>query len=188
LAIAVIIAFVDKKFFRVNSSTAPASAGARFRAALAGEYPLQVVGAINAYTAMLAERTGFKAIYLSGSGVASASYGLPDLGVTTLDDVLADVRRITAATSLPLLADADTGWGNAAKTVREMIKAGAAGIHIEDQVDAKRCGHRPNKQLVSTGEMVKRNLSSWPGRMRWRTKAWRGGLSEPVNIAMPGRT
>jgi methylisocitrate lyase len=134
------------------------------RAAVAAEHPLQVVGAINAYTAMLAERSGFKALYLSGSGVAAASYGLPDLGVTTLADVLIEVKRITAATSLPLLVDADTGWGDPGKTVREMIKAGAAGIHIEDQVEAKRCGHRPNKQLVTTAEMVKRIKSAARGK------------------------
>ena len=113
---------------------------------------------------MLAERSGFKALYLSGSGVAAASYGLPDLGVTTLADVLIEVKRITAATSLPLLVDADTGWGDPGKTVREMIKAGAAGIHIEDQVEAKRCGHRPNKQLVTTAEMVKRIKSAARGK------------------------
>jgi len=126
------------------------------RAALAQERPLQVAGVINAYAALLAEKAGFRAIYLSGSGVASASYGLPDLGVTTLNDVLTDVKRITATTPLPLLVDADTGWGDPGLTVRKMIKAGAAGIHIEDQVEAKRCGHRPNKQLVSTPEMVRR--------------------------------
>lgn len=126
------------------------------RAALAQEQPLQVAGVINAYAALLAEKAGFRAIYLSGSGVASASYGLPDLGVTTLNDVLTDVKRITATTPLPLLVDADTGWGDPGLTVRKMIKAGAAGIHIEDQVEAKRCGHRPNKQLVSTPEMVRR--------------------------------
>jgi methylisocitrate lyase len=161
---AVIFNFVDKKFFRVNSSTASRSAGARLRAAIAAEHPLQVVGVINAYAAMLAERSGFKALYLSGSGVAVASYGLPDLGVTTLADVLTDVKRITATTPLPLLVDADTGWGNPEKTVHEMIKAGAAGIHIEDQVEAKRCGHRPNKQLISTAEMVKRIKSAAKGK------------------------
>ena len=136
-----------------------ASAGGRFREALALETPLQVVGVINAYAALMAERVGFRAIYLSGGGVANASFGLPDLGMTTLSDVLEDVRRITSATGLPLLVDADTGWGNAfmiARTVRQMIKAGAAGIHIEDQVQAKRCGHRPNKEIVSTAEMVDR--------------------------------
>jgi methylisocitrate lyase len=117
---------------------------------------LQIVGAINAYCAMLAQQAGFHAIYLSGAGVANASYGMPDLGITTLNDVLEDVRRITAATSLPLLVDADTGWGGAfsiARTVREMTRAGAAGIHLEDQVQSKRCGHRPGKALVHSNEM-----------------------------------
>ena len=162
---AVIFNFVDKKFFRVSSSVASLSAGARLRVAIAAERPLQVAGVINAYAAMLAERSGFKALYLSGSGVAVASHGLPDLGVTTLADVLTDVKRITATTPLPLLVDADTGWGNPEKTVREMIKAGAAGIHMEDQVEAKRCGHRPNKQLVSTAEMVKRLKSATKGKI-----------------------
>lgn len=136
-----------------------ASPGARLRAALAAESPLQAVGAINAYSALLAEHAGFRALYLSGAGVANASYGLPDLGITTLDDVLTDVRRITAATTLPLIVDIDTGWGNAfviARVIREMIKAGAAGVHIEDQAQTKRCGHRPNKALVSASEMVDR--------------------------------
>ena len=135
------------------------SPGRRFRDAVSAECPLQVVGVINAYAAIMAERVGFRAIYLSGSGVASASYGLPDLGMTTLNDVLEDVRRITHATELPLLVDADTGWGNAfmiAKTVHQMIRAGAAAMHIEDQVSAKRCGHRPNKEVVSSNEMVDR--------------------------------
>lgn len=133
--------------------------GARFRAALKQESPLQVVGAINAYTAMMAEQTGYRALYLSGAGVANSSYGLPDLGMTSLSDVLTDVRRITGATDLPLLVDADTGWGNAfniSRTVKEMIRAGAAGVHIEDQVQAKRCGHRPGKAIVSQEEMVDR--------------------------------
>lgn len=137
----------------------PASAGARLRKAVRDESPLQVVGTINAYIAMLAERAGFRAIYLSGAGVANSSYGLPDLGMTTLDNVLEDVRRITAATRVPLLADADTGFGPAhmiARSVREFIKAGAAGIHIEDQVAAKRCGHRPGKAIVPLAEMVDR--------------------------------
>ena len=136
-----------------------APAGTRFRAALEAENPLQIVGAINAYAAIMAERVGFSAIYLSGGGVAAASYGLPDLGITSMDDVLADVRRITAASSLPLLVDVDTGWGgafNIARTIREMGKAGAAAVHIEDQVAAKRCGHRPNKEIVSTEEMCDR--------------------------------
>ncbi len=133
--------------------------GGRLRAALGEERPLQVVGTINAYAAMLAERAGFRALYLSGAGVANASFGLPDLGMTTLTDVVEEVRRITGASRLPLLVDVDTGWGHAfmiARTVREMIRAGAAGVHIEDQVAAKRCGHRPGKALVPTAEMVDR--------------------------------
>lgn len=141
------------------STPSVSSAGARFRQAIAAEKPLQVVGTINAYAAMLAESVGFKAIYLSGGGVANASYGLPDLGMTSLNDVLADVERITNASSLPLLVDIDTGWGgafNIARTIKGMIKAGAAGVHIEDQVAQKRCGHRPNKEIVSREEMVDR--------------------------------
>lgn len=133
--------------------------GELLRAALIEEKPLQVAGTINAYAAMMAERTGFRALYLSGAGVANASFGLPDLGMTTLTDVLEEVRRITSASPLPLLVDADTGWGHAfmiGRTVREMIRAGAAGMHIEDQVAAKRCGHRPRKALVSTEEMIDR--------------------------------
>ena len=133
--------------------------GARFRAALAHERPLQVVGAINAYVARMAEALGFRAIYLSGGGVAANSLGLPDLGISGLEDVLTDVRRITDASSLPLLVDVDTGWGgafNIARTVRSMIKAGAAGLHIEDQVQSKRCGHRPGKEVVPQAEMVDR--------------------------------
>src|SRR5579863_4724740 len=135
------------------------SAGERFRAAIREEKPLQVVGAINAYTARMAEAAGFKALYLSGGGVAANSLGMPDLGVSTMDDVLTDVRRMTDATSLPLLVDIDTGWGgafNIARTIRSMIKAGAAAVHIEDQVGAKRCGHRPGKELVPAEEMVDR--------------------------------
>lgn len=135
------------------------SAGARFRAALAAERPLQVVGAINAYAARLAQASGFRALYLSGGGVAANSLGLPDLGISTMDDVLIDIRRITEASSLPLLVDADTGWGgafNIARTVRSFIKAGAAGLHIEDQVQSKRCGHRPGKEVVPREEMVDR--------------------------------
>jgi methylisocitrate lyase len=135
------------------------SAGARLRAALAAEKPLQVVGTINAYAAKLAEATGFRAIYLSGGGVAANSLGVPDLGISTMEDVLTDVRRITNACALPLLVDIDTGWGgafNIARTVREMAKAGGAAVHIEDQVSAKRCGHRPGKELVPTEEMVDR--------------------------------
>jgi len=133
--------------------------GARFRAALAAEKPLQVVGAINAYTARLAHAAGFRAIYLSGGGVAANSLGIPDLGISTMEDVLVDVRRITDACPLPLLVDIDTGWGgafNIARTIRQMIKAGAAAVHIEDQVSAKRCGHRPGKELVPTEEMADR--------------------------------
>src|SRR6266404_2226007 len=135
------------------------SAGARFRAAVADERPLQVVGCIYAYAARMAERVGFKAIYLSGGGVAAGSLGLPDLGITTLDDVLTDVRRITDACGLPLLVDADTGFGSAfniARTVKSLIKFGAGAMHIEDQVQAKRCGHRPGKEIVSRDEMVDR--------------------------------
>jgi len=132
------------------------SPGARLRAAIESERPLQVAGVINAYCAMLAGRAGFRALYLSGAGVANASFGLPDLGLTSLNDVCEDIRRITGATELPLLVDADTGWGNVfmiARTVREMSRAEAAGCHLEDQVQAKRCGHRPGKELVSTAEM-----------------------------------
>jgi methylisocitrate lyase len=140
----------------VTSLTTP---GARFRAALAAEKPLQIAGAIHAYAARLAERAGFRALYLSGAGVANASFGLPDLGLTSREDVLIDARRITAATELPLLVDIDTGWGNAfsiARTIREMARAGVAAVHLEDQVSAKRCGHRPGKELVSTEEMCDR--------------------------------
>jgi methylisocitrate lyase len=135
------------------------SQGRRFRAAVARHAPLQIPGAINAYCALLAERAGFRALYLSGAGVANASFGLPDLGVTTLGDVGEDARRITAATELPLLVDVDTGFGSAfniARTVREMERAGVAAIHLEDQEQAKRCGHRPNKATVSTDEMCDR--------------------------------
>jgi methylisocitrate lyase len=137
----------------------PASPGGRFRRALAEEKPLQVAGAINAYTARLAQATGFRALYLSGGGVAANSLGLPDLGITSLEDVLTDVRRITDAVALPLLVDIDTGWGgafNIARTIRQMIRAGAAAVHIEDQVSAKRCGHRPGKELVAANEMADR--------------------------------
>jgi methylisocitrate lyase len=135
------------------------SAGARFRAALEAERPLQVVGTINAFSALLAAKSGFRAIYLSGAGVANASFGLPDLGMTNLNDVCEDTRRIAAATELPLLVDADTGWGgafNIARTTRDLFTAGAAGMHIEDQVQTKRCGHRPGKALVSAAEMSDR--------------------------------
>ena len=135
------------------------SAGARFRAAFAAEKPLQIIGAINAYHAKLAEQVGYKAIYLSGGGVAAGSLGLPDLGISTMDDVMTDVRRITDATDVPLLVDIDAGFGgafNIARTVKSLIKMGAAAVHIEDQVQAKRCGHRPNKAVVSQQEMVDR--------------------------------
>lgn len=135
------------------------SPGARFRQAIANEQPLQIIGVINAYAAMLAERAGFQCLYLSGSGVAAASYGLPDLGITMLDDVLEDARRVTNATDLPLLVDIDTGWGgafNIARTIREMSRVNVAGVHIEDQVAQKRCGHRPNKVIVSIDEMCDR--------------------------------
>jgi methylisocitrate lyase len=139
-------------------STSP-TPGSRLRAAIDAEKPLQVVGAINAYAARMAEATGFRALYLSGGGVAANSLGLPDLGISTMEDVLIDIRRITEASTLPLLVDADTGWGgafNIARTVRSFIKAGAAGLHIEDQVQAKRCGHRPGKEVVGKDEMVDR--------------------------------
>ena len=135
------------------------SPGARFRLAVAQERPLQVAGAINAYTARLAHATGFRALYLSGGGVAANSLGIPDLGISTMEDVLTDVRRITDVVDLPLLVDIDTGWGgafNIARTIRSMIKAGSAAVHIEDQVSAKRCGHRPGKELVATEEMADR--------------------------------
>jgi methylisocitrate lyase len=142
------------------TSIRAASPGAQFRAALAAEKPLQVIGAINANHALLAQRAGYRAIYLSGGGVAAGSLGLPDLGINTLEDVLVDVRRITGVCSLPLLVDIDTGFGpsafNIERTVKSLIKAGAAACHIEDQVGAKRCGHRPGKEIVSTGEMVDR--------------------------------
>lgn len=135
------------------------SAGARLRQALETENPLQIVGVVNAYSALLAKETGFRCIYLSGSGVAAASYGLPDLGITSLEDVLIDARRITSACDLPLLVDIDTGWGgafNIARTIQEMERAGVAAIHIEDQVAQKRCGHRPNKVVVPVDEMCDR--------------------------------
>ncbi|ALL69448.1 methylisocitrate lyase (plasmid) [Paraburkholderia caribensis MBA4] len=143
----------------MNSAKQPTSAGAAFRQAVAEGQPLQVVGAINAYVAKMAEAVGFKALYLSGGGVAANSLGVPDLGVSTMDDVLTDARRITDATNLPLLVDIDTGWGgafNIARTVRSFIKAGVAAVHLEDQVGQKRCGHRPNKEVVATEEMVDR--------------------------------
>jgi methylisocitrate lyase len=135
------------------------TAGNKFRQAIKDNNPLMIVGAINAYSAILAERQNHKAIYLSGGGVAAASHGIPDLGITTMEDVLADAKRITAASSLPLLVDIDTGWGgafNIARTIKEMTKAGVAAVHMEDQVSQKRCGHRPNKSLVTCEEMVDR--------------------------------
>jgi methylisocitrate lyase len=143
------------------------SAGSLLRNAVTAERPLQVVGAINAFTARMAAACGFKALYLSGGGVAANSLGMPDLGISTMDDVLIDIRRITDACPLPLLVDADTGWGgafNIARTVRSFIKAGAAGLHIEDQVQSKRCGHRPGKEIVSRREMVDRIKSAVDGR------------------------
>lgn len=143
----------------LKASSESGTPGARFRASLQQEKPLQVAGAINAYTARLAEATGFRALYLSGGGVAANSLGMPDLGISTMEDVLIDVRRITDASSLPLLVDIDTGWGSAfniARTIRSMIKAGAAAVHMEDQVGTKRCGHRPGKELVPAEEMVDR--------------------------------
>lgn len=148
-------------------STRGATPGARLRAEVADHPPVQVVGTINAYCALLAQRAGHRALYVSGAGVANASYGLPDLGMTGLADVLTDVRRITGVTDLPVLVDADTGWGQAfsvARTARELGRAGAAGLHVEDQVAAKRCGHRPGKALVDTGEMVDRIKAAVDGR------------------------
>ena len=169
------------------------SPGARLRRAVEEERPLQVAGAINAYCARLAEQAGFRALYLSGAGVANASFGLPDLGVTTLNDVCEDVRRLTQASALPLLVDADTGWGGAfmiARTIRELGRAGAAGCHLEDQVQAKRCGHRPGKALVSTAEMCDRLKSAVDARddhqflIMARTDAYAGeGLEAAIGRA-----
>lgn len=150
---------------------------------LAKENPLQIVGTINAYTALLAKRAGFKAIYLSGGGVAAASYGLPDLGITTLNDVLADVTRITYACDLPLLVDIDTGFGNAfniARTIKSMINAGASGVHLEDQVAAKRCGHRPKKELVSTLEMCDRIKAAVDAK--WKSSFTIMARTDAINI------
>jgi len=143
------------------------TAGTRLRTAVAEERPLQVVGTVNAFSALLAERAGFRALYLSGAGVANSSFGLPDLGITMLNDVCEDARRIASATDLPLLVDADTGWGaafNIERTCRDLIRSGAAGMHLEDQVQAKRCGHRPGKELVSAAEMVDRVKAAVHGR------------------------
>ena len=140
------------------------TAGEAFRTALEQEAPLRIVGTINAYTAMLAERAGFRAIYLSGAGVANASYGRPDLGFTTLSEVLEDTRRIVAATTLPLLVDVDTGWDDVGETTRQLIEAGAGAMQMEDQVEAKRCGHRPGKQLVTKQQMCNRIRAAVSGR------------------------
>jgi methylisocitrate lyase len=173
--------------------TQSVSAGARFRQALVDNKPLSVVGTINAYTAMMAQKLGHQAIYLSGGGVANASYGLPDLGMTSLNDVLADVVRITSASDLPLLVDIDTGWGgafNIAKTIRDMERGGAAAVHLEDQVAQKRCGHRPNKEIVAQAEMVDRIKAAVDARtdndffIMARTDAFaREGLSKAVERA-----
>jgi methylisocitrate lyase len=151
--------FFREVLHRMSKTPIPTTAGGKLRAAIAAEHPLQVVGAINAYHARMAERVGYRALYLSGGGVAAGSLGIPDLGISTIDDVLTDARRITDVCSLPLLVDIDTGFGgafNLARSVHSLIKAGAAGCHIEDQAQAKRCGHRPNKQIVPTAEMVDR--------------------------------
>jgi methylisocitrate lyase len=142
--------------------------GARFRAALAAECPLQIAGTINAYSALLAQRAGFRALYLSGAGVANASYGLPDLGMTGLEEVLVDARRVTSRSDLPLLVDIDTGWGHAfniARAIRELTRAGVAAVHLEDQVAAKRCGHRPGKELVPADEMCDRIRAAADARL-----------------------
>jgi len=169
------------------------SQGATFRAIVAAEAPVQIAGAINAYSALLAERAGFRAVYLSGAGVANASFGLPDLGMTTLGDVLEDARRITGATALPLVVDADTGFGGAfsiARATRELIRAGAAAMHIEDQVGAKRCGHRPNKLTVPAAEMCDRLKAAVDARtdpgfvIMARTDAYaREGLDKAIERA-----
>jgi len=143
------------------------TAGTKFREALKSDSPLVIPGTINAYSAILAEKAGHKAVYLSGGGVAAASYGMPDLGITSMDDVLIDVKRISNSTSLPLLVDIDTGWGgafNISRTIKEMINAGCAAVHMEDQVSQKRCGHRPNKSLVSSNEMQDRIKAAVDGR------------------------
>lgn len=164
----------------------PESAGSKLKKALQEEKPLQIVGAINANHALLAKRAGYRAIYLSGGGVAAGSLGVPDLGITTLEDVLTDVRRITGVCDLPLLVDADTGFGpsafNIGRTVKDLIKAGAAAMHIEDQVQAKRCGHRPNKEIVSKGEMVDRIKAAVDAR----TDADFGIMARTDSIAIEG--
>jgi methylisocitrate lyase len=143
----------------MSAGSSPSSAGKRLRAALDAEYPLQIVGTVNAYAALLARTAGFRAIYISGAGVANASLGVPDLGITSINDLCEDARRITGATDLPLLVDADTGFGgafNIARTCRDLLRSGVAGMHLEDQVQAKRCGHRPGKALVAASEMADR--------------------------------
>lgn len=164
----------------------PESAGSKFKKALQEEKPLQIVGAINANHALLAKRAGYRAIYLSGGGVAAGSLGVPDLGITTLEDVLTDIRRITGVCDLPLLVDADTGFGpsafNIGRTVKDFIKAGAAAMHIEDQVQAKRCGHRPNKEIVSKSEMVDRIKAAVDAR----TDADFGIMARTDSIAIEG--
>ena len=146
------------------SNATPLSPGSRFRAALVAEKPLQIAGAINAYAALLAQRAGFRALYLSGAGVANHSYGIPDIGDTTLADVVIDVRRIARRVDLPLLVDIDTGWGDATAAVREIAAAGAAAVHLEDQVPAKLCGHLAGKQIVSTADMVARVHAAVAGK------------------------
>jgi methylisocitrate lyase len=172
------------------------TAGRAFRDALAMEKPLQIVGAITAYTGRMAEATGFRARYLSGGGVAANSLGIPDLGISTMEDVLTDARRIVEATTLPVLVDIDTGWGgafNIARTIQSMIRAGVAAVHIEDQVSAKRCGHRPGKELVPKEEMVDRVkaavdaktiriLCSWRAQMHWLSKDCRPRLNGPLRM------
>jgi len=155
---------LEKTALKHQTQPKPDSPGARLRVALKAECPLQIVGVIHAYAAILAQKIGFRALYLSGAGVANASRGLPDVGITTFTDVLTDVRRIASATCLPLLVDADTGWDDPHQTVQQMIAVGVAGIHIEDQVPAKRCGHLPDKQLVSADEMVSRLRSANAGK------------------------
>ncbi len=174
-----------------HSRMTETSPGRRLRDAVEAERPLQVAGTVNAYSALLAERAGFRALYLSGAGVANASFGLPDLGITSLNDVCEDARRICGATGLPLLVDADTGFGAAfsiARTTRELIRAGAAGMHLEDQVQAKRCGHRPGKELVAAAEMA---TGSARRSMRAATPvswSWRARMRTPSRDSVPRST
>src|SRR5262249_5387897 len=158
------ILFLSRRSSTPGTSNPVSSPGARLRVALKTERPLQVVGVINALAAMLAEKSGFKALYLSGAGVANASYGVPDVGITTLEDVLIDVRRIMGASRLPLLVDADTGWGDPERAARELSRASAAGMHIEDQAEAKKCGHLAGKRLVSAAVMMRRIVAAVRGR------------------------